>query len=176
MPSKIADTFVYEHLTDFPNPENADPDGLLAYGGALTPEILLSAYAQGVFPWFNSDDEEILWWSPDPRMVLFPDKFKISKSLRQTIRSGKYTVTFNHSFKKVIGKCAHVKRDGQAGTWITPGMQNAYNLLHEMGYAHSVEAWHEDKLAGVDYTEYPLVLPFLVSPCFTKSETPLKLL
>jgi len=148
MPLKIADTFVREHLMAFPNPENADAEGLLAYGGDLNPTFLLSAYAQGIFPWFNSDKDEILWWSPDPRMVLFPERFKVSKSLKQTLRSGKFEVSVNQCFEKVILKCARIKRQGQAGTWITKNMQQAYNNLHSLGYAHSIETHYNQELVG----------------------------
>jgi leucyl/phenylalanyl-tRNA--protein transferase len=131
----------------FPDPALAEPDGMLAVGGDLGPERLLLAYANGIFPWF-SRGYPILWWSPDPRFVLFPDKFKVSKSLAQRIRSGKYEVRFDTAFAAVIGHCAGVKRSHEDGTWITPGMKKAYIRLHELGFAHSIETWEEDRLVG----------------------------
>jgi leucyl/phenylalanyl-tRNA--protein transferase len=137
-------------LTDtlwFPNPETADEDGLLAVGGDLSVARLLLAYNSGIFPWFE-DDQPILWWSPDPRMILFPEKFKISKSLRKTLKSEKFKITFNQNFPEVIQYCATVPRKGQAGTWITKEMQKAYIALHKAGQAISVEVWENDKLVG----------------------------
>jgi leucyl/phenylalanyl-tRNA--protein transferase len=137
-------------LTDtlwFPNPETADEDGLLAVGGDLSVARLLLAYNSGIFPWFE-DDQPILWWSPDPRMILFPEKFKISKSLRKTLKSEKFKITFNQNFPEVIQYCATVPRKGQAGTWITKEMQKSYIALHKAGQAISVEVWENDKLVG----------------------------
>lgn len=131
----------------FPDPRDASADGLLAYGGSLSPERLLLAYNTGIFPWYN-EDEPVLWWSPDPRMVLYPEDFKVSKSLKQTIRSNKFKVTFNTSFKAVIAQCAIIKREGQDGTWITSEMLTAYNELHKLGIAFSVEVWYQEKLVG----------------------------
>ena len=131
----------------FPDPEQAMPDGLLAAGGNLEPETLLEAYARGIFPWY-SEGSPILWWSPDPRMVLFPDEFKISHSLRQVLHSDKYTIRFDTDFPGVIGQCATVPRKGETGTWITPEMEQAYIRLHRMGFAHSVETYYGNKLAG----------------------------
>lgn len=131
----------------FPHPSMADKDGLLAIGGDLRPERLLFAYANGIYPWF-SDDSPILWWSPDPRMILIPGEFKKSKSLAQTIRRGKYEISFNRDFKSVIKNCAEAGRRDEEGTWITPEMISAYINLHEMGYAHSVETYIDGNLAG----------------------------
>ena len=123
-----------------------DPNGLLAAGGDLSPRRLLEAYRQGIFPWFNAD-EPILWWSPDPRMVLFPDEFKISRSLRRTLRSKQYEVHADHAFEQVMRACA-APRPGQNGTWIHDHMIAAYTELHHRGYAHSIETWIDGELAG----------------------------
>jgi len=131
----------------FPNAVEADPDGLLAVGGDLSVERLLLAYRSGIFPWFN-DGDPILWWSPNPRMVLFPEKLKVSKSLRRLIKQSKFEITFNQAFVRVIEHCAMMKREGQAGTWITAEMLEAYQKLHEFGHAHSVEVWEDGQLAG----------------------------
>jgi len=131
----------------FPNPTEATSDGLLAIGGDLSTERLLLAYHSGIFPWFE-DDQPILWWSPDPRMILFPEKFKVSKSLRKTLKSEKFRITFNQNFAEVIKNCATVLRKGQAGTWITQEMQQAYIALHSAGHAVSVEVWEDDNLVG----------------------------
>jgi leucyl/phenylalanyl-tRNA--protein transferase len=124
----------------------AQPNGLLAAGGELSPQRLLAAYRQGIFPWFGEDDP-ILWWSPDPRMVLFPHEFKISHSLRKTLRRGAYEVRTDTSFEQVMRACAAPRR-GQDGTWIVEEMVAAYCTLHHMGYAHSVEVWMDGELAG----------------------------
>ncbi|RLD50372.1 MAG: leucyl/phenylalanyl-tRNA--protein transferase [Bacteroidetes bacterium] len=131
----------------FPDPNLAEKDGLLAIGGDLSPERLIEAYANGIFPWY-SEGEPLLWWSPDPRMILFPDKFKISKSLGQSIRNKKNEVFFDRDFKAVIENCAITDRNGEKGTWITPDMQKAYINLHNAGFAHSVETYKDDKLIG----------------------------
>jgi len=131
----------------FPDPNLAEEDGLLAVGGDLSPERLIQAYANGIFPWY-SDGEPILWWSPDPRMILFPDKFKISKSLEQSIRNKNFEVYFDKDFESVINNCASSGRKGDAGTWITDEMQKAYIKLHEAGFAHSVETYLDDRLVG----------------------------
>jgi leucyl/phenylalanyl-tRNA--protein transferase len=132
----------------FPRLERAliEPDGLLAMGGCLSPTRLLNAYRQGIFPWYNQDDP-ILWWSPNPRLVLFPDKLIVSRSLHKTCRKNVFQVTFDKAFSEVIRACAEPRADG-LGTWISPEMQSAYNTLHRLGYAHSVEAWQDDKLVG----------------------------
>ncbi len=131
----------------FPDPNEAEDDGLVAVGGELSSDFLLAAYSQGIFPWFN-EGEPLLWWSPNPRMVLFPKDFKLSKSLLQSLNSGRFTVKFDKNFKDVIQKCAEVKRRGQRGTWITKGMIQAYTQLHQEGYAHSVETYKDDVLIG----------------------------
>jgi leucyl/phenylalanyl-tRNA---protein transferase len=131
----------------FPDPRTADPDGLLAVGGDLSIESLVTAYSQGIFPWFD-DHSPILWWSPDPRLVLFPPKFKISTSLRQRIRSNQYQVAIDHDFEAVIKKCSAIQRKGQNGTWITKEMTEAYILLHKAGLAHSFETYFKGNLVG----------------------------
>jgi leucyl/phenylalanyl-tRNA---protein transferase len=137
-----------ERNTDFPPVEQAlrRPNGLLAAGGDLSPERLTRAYRRGIFPWYSAG-EPILWWSPDPRMVLFPGEFKISRSLAKTLRKGTFTITADTAFDQVIEGCSQ-PREGQPGTWITPQMQQAYCLLHRQGHAHSVETWQDDRLVG----------------------------
>lgn len=132
---------------DFPDPALAEPDGLLAIGGDLRPERLLAAYQQGVFPWY-SEDTPILWYSPHERFVLFPNELKISKSMRKVLRSGTFVVTHNQAFAQVITACGGQPRPGQQGTWITEDMQEAYIRLHQLGRAHSVEAWYDGQLVG----------------------------
>ena len=139
--------FLLNHRLLFPDVEKADDDGLLAVGGDLSPERLLLAYKNGIFPWFN-EDSMILWWSPDPRMVLFPNKIKISKSMAQVIKSNKFRITWNTQFEEVVNACSAIKRKGQAGTWITPEMKSAYLKLHQMGIAKSIEVWENDNLVG----------------------------
>ncbi len=131
----------------FPDPNLADEQGLLAIGGDLTPERLVLAYANGIFPWY-SDNDPIMWWSPDPRMVLYPADFKISKSFQQTLRNSSFEVKFDTNFKNVIDKCAKVPRYGEDGTWITDDMKKAYIDLHRIGFAHSVETYRNGKLVG----------------------------
>ncbi|WP_273568298.1 leucyl/phenylalanyl-tRNA--protein transferase [Maribacter halichondriae] len=131
----------------FPPVEKANTEGLLAVGGDLSPERLLLAYQSGIFPWFN-EDALILWWSPNPRMVLFPKKIKISKSMWKVLRSNQFRLTKNSCFEKVIEQCAAMPRLGQDGTWITPEMKKAYISLHEKGYAKSYEVWENDQLVG----------------------------
>ena len=141
-------------LTDnltFPNPDEADADGLVAYGGDLSPQRLLAAYAQGLFPWPHGEDWPLLWFSPDPRTVLLPTDLYISRSLQKTLRQGVFTVRFDTAFDRVVRACAATKRPGQQGTWITPAMRRAYGVLHELGFAHSTEAWSEGQLAGGVY-------------------------
>ena len=123
-----------------------DPNGLLAAGGDLSPARLIDAYSHGIFPWFNAD-EPILWWSPDPRMVLFPTELKVSRSLKKVIRNRAYEVRLDSAFTQVMHGCAQA-RHGQSGTWITPVMIEAYTQLHKMGVAHSAETWIDGKLAG----------------------------
>ena len=131
----------------FPDPDQADDDGLVAVGGSLSPDFLLAAYSQGVFPWFN-EGEPILWWSPNPRMVILPGKFKCSKSLMQTLRSGKFKISMDQNFEDVIRKCSAIKRPGQQGSWITNDMIEAYIKMHEEGWAHSVEVYLDEVLVG----------------------------
>jgi len=131
----------------FPNPVLAEPDGLLAIGGDLSEQRLILAYQSGIFPWF-SDNDPILWYSPHERCVIFPDRIAISKSMRKILNSNTFQVTQNTAFEQVIRQCANTPRAGQDGTWITNEMQNAYIKLHQMGIAHSVEIWQDQKLVG----------------------------
>ena len=131
----------------FPQPHLADPSGLLAVGGDLSVKRLIQAYAHGIFPWY-SEGSPILWWSPDPRMVLYPGQFKVSRSLQSTLRKGDLEVSFDRAFTAVIHACARVPRKGQPGTWITPEMIAAYIALHHAGYAHSVRVYREKELVG----------------------------
>ena len=122
------------------------PNGLLCAGGDLSPERIVDAYAHGIFPWFSEGDP-ILWWSPDPRMVLFPDELKVSRSLRKSVAHDLYETRFDTSFRAVMEACAS-PRDGQGGTWIVPEMVDAYTALHQRGFAHSVESWQAGELVG----------------------------
>lgn len=131
----------------FPRPELAEEDGLLGVGGDLSPERLINAYANGIFPWY-SDDQPILWWSPDPRLVLFPKDFKRNKSLKKKVEKREFKVVFDSNFEAVIRNCAQIKREDQENSWITEEMINAYIKIHELGYAHSVETYFEGKLVG----------------------------
>lgn len=139
--------YLLDDTLRFPNPSHADKEGLLAVGGDLSTERLLLAYANGIFPWFG-DDSPILWWSPDPRMILIPKEFKKSKSLSQSIRLKNFEVRFDHDFLAVIKACSVATRKHEDGTWITPDMIEAYSALYDLGYAHSVETYHKGKLAG----------------------------
>ena len=125
----------------------------MAIGGDLSEELLLEAYHRGIFPWYDST-QPILWWSPDPRMVLFPEKLKVSSSMRQLLKKEAFQVSFNRSFAEVIEACSSVPRNGQDGTWITEEMQRAYIRLHQRGWAHSVEVWEEKQLVGGLYGIY----------------------
>ncbi|MGR9106927.1 MAG: leucyl/phenylalanyl-tRNA--protein transferase [Gammaproteobacteria bacterium] len=133
---------------EFPDPENAlsDPEGLLAVGGCLSPRRLIKAYRNGIFPWFNPGDP-ILWWCPDPRLVLYPPEIRISRSLLKALRKNEYQITFDRAFSKVLEGCAAPRKEA-SGTWITGAMARAYNQLHQLGYAHSVEAWRQGQLVG----------------------------
>jgi leucyl/phenylalanyl-tRNA--protein transferase len=131
----------------FPDPGLADPDGLLAVGGDLAPERLLLAYRLGIFPWYSSDTP-ILWWSPDPRLVLFPDELRVSNSLRRVIKKGRFQLTADRAFARVIRECGDIRREKQEGTWLVPEMIEAYCRLHELGFAHSIEAWRGHRLVG----------------------------
>lgn len=136
------------HSPVFPPVESATPEGLLAVGGDLSSERLLAAYRQGIFPWYNPG-QPILWWSPDPRAVLYPEKLKITRSLRQTLKRGHLRVTFDDCFQEVMLACAAPRAQYPGGgTWITDDMVEAYTQLHAMGYAHSIETWHKDRLVG----------------------------
>ena len=142
MPVKIS-----RRSTDFPDLDEADESGLLAVGGDLSIERLKLAYSKGIFPWYE-DGMPVLWWSPDPRMVLFPGKIIISHSLKQCIKKQQFIITIDKSFERVIKNCAKTPRKGENGTWITHEMKNAYIKLHEAGFAHSVEAWVDRELVG----------------------------
>lgn len=134
----------------FPDVSQASQDGLLAVGGDLSVERLLLAYKQGIFPWY-SEDEPILWWSPNPRFVLFPEKLKVSKSMKQLLKNSMFKVTVNTAFREVITACSLIKRQGQDDTWITNDMIEAYVKLNTLGYAKSVEVWKENVLIGGFY-------------------------
>lgn len=137
------------HDFSFPDPTQAltEPNGLLAVGGDLNSERLLVAYRLGIFPWYE-DEQPILWWSPDPRMVLYPDELHISKSLQKNLNKQLFTLSWNHNFKAVIDACAGKGIKGREGTWITSAMQQAYLKLHKRGWAHSIEVWQDEKLVG----------------------------
>lgn len=139
--------YFLNHELKFPNVTESSQDGLLAIGGDLSIERLLLAYKNGIFPWYEVD-EPLLWWSPNPRFVLFPDKLKVSKSLRQVMRNTDFEITINKDFKSVIRACAEAKRLGQSGTWITENMIEAYVKLFKLGYARSVEVWQDQQLVG----------------------------
>jgi leucyl/phenylalanyl-tRNA--protein transferase len=133
----------------FPDPAKAKGD-IVAVGGNLSPGMLLSAYEQGIFPWYNEGDP-ILWQSPDPRFVLFPEKLHVSQSMRKLLRQRVYDIRYDTAFPEVIRSCAEISRRGQSGTWITADMLEAYCELHRLGYAHSAEAWQDTQLAGGCY-------------------------
>ncbi|HBD81356.1 MAG TPA: leucyl/phenylalanyl-tRNA--protein transferase, partial [Leclercia adecarboxylata] len=137
------------HSLAFPSPEGAlrEPNGLLALGGDLSPSRLLMAYQRGIFPWFSPGDP-ILWWSPDPRAILWPERFHLSRSMKRFHAHSPYRVTLNHAFGQVIEGCAS---DRAEGTWVTPEVIHAYHRLHELGYAHSIEVWQGDDLVGGMY-------------------------
>ncbi len=139
--------FILPEQLVFPSPHLATQEGILAVGGDLSLKRLLLAYSQGIFPWF-SDGEPLLWWSPDPRLVLYPEKLKVSKSLKKIIKQRRFHITADTAFDRVIKSCALVKRKNNEGTWIVDEMIKAYSLLHEAGFAHSIEAWHQGELAG----------------------------
>lgn len=139
--------FRLDHRLVFPDPDLAEDDGLLAVGGDLSKKRLLLAYSMGIFPWY-SEGSPILWWSPDPRLVLMPDELRVSRSLKQVIKKGAYRVTFDTAFERVLNNCAAVRRKDADGTWITGDMAAAYLNLHRAGCAHSVESWYGGELAG----------------------------
>ena len=136
-----------DNIVVFPAPELADPDGLLAIGGDLRPERLISAYQNGIFPWFSEGDP-ICWYAPAERCVIFPECVMVSKSMAKLIRDDKFKITYDQAFQEVIENCAKIGRKDQDGTWITGDMRKAYIALHRRGYAHSVEVWLENKLVG----------------------------
>ncbi|HOW30905.1 MAG TPA: leucyl/phenylalanyl-tRNA--protein transferase [Bacteroidales bacterium] len=138
---------LFQKTLSFPDPEEADDSGLLAVGGDLSVERLKLAYSKGIFPWYE-EGMPVLWWSPDPRMVLFPDKMIVSHSLRQTLKKDLFTITYDTCFEEVVEQCSSTPRAVQEGTWITGDMKNAYNKLHKAGYAHSAETWHNGQLVG----------------------------
>ena len=135
------------HNLAFPDPNMATKEGLLAFGGDLSVNRLLSAYASGIFPWY-SDNEPILWWSPNPRFVLLPNELVVHKSMKPLFNQSFFQVTFEHDFEYVINQCGKIKRNGQHGTWITKEMKAAYIQLFELGIAHSVEVWQQNKIVG----------------------------
>ena len=138
--------FALDKEISFPPVHLAEPDGLLAIGGDLSPERLLLAYRSGIFPWYEG--EHILWWSPDPRFILFPEELKISKSIRPLLNKNVFDFTTNKAFKQVIHHCKETKRPGQQGTWITDEVEKAYCKMHELGFAYSAEVWKDDELVG----------------------------
>ncbi|RYY59880.1 MAG: leucyl/phenylalanyl-tRNA--protein transferase [Chitinophagaceae bacterium] len=138
--------FVLDQELRFPPPHLAEPDGLLAMGGDLSPERLLLAYRNGIFPWY--DEDPILWWSPDPRFTLIPSSLKISKSVRSLLNRNYFDFTVNTAFPEVIAQCKKITRPGQDGTWITHEVEQAYTRLHQLGFAHSAEVWRDGRLAG----------------------------
>lgn len=139
--------FLAEDFDQFPDPEQADESGLLAVGGNLAPETLLKAYHAGIFPWYN-EDEPICWFSPGERCVIFRDRVRISKSMRQLFNKGIFTITRNLAFEQVMAHCATVVRPDQEGTWIVEDMQKAYKKMHALGHASSIEVWQNEKLVG----------------------------
>ncbi|MEO5948210.1 MAG: leucyl/phenylalanyl-tRNA--protein transferase [Chitinophagaceae bacterium] len=138
--------FALDESLKFPPVHLAEPDGLLALGGDLSTERLLLAYKSGIFPWYEGRD--ILWWCPDPRFILLPEKLKINNAIKALLINNEFEFTINKAFKDVINQCKEIKRLGQEGTWITDEVENAYCKLHELGYAHSAEVWKDNKLVG----------------------------
>lgn len=139
--------YLLSDIISFPPPYLASKEGLLAVGGDLSQKRLLLAYSSGIFPWF-SDDEPILWWSPDPRLVLYPEEIRISKTLKKIIKKNVFHVTMDSAFVQVINQCAKIRLQNNQGTWIVKEMIDAYCKLHESGFAHSAEAWYQGELAG----------------------------
>lgn len=138
--------FVLDKELAFPPAHLAEPDGLLAMGGDLSPDRLLLAYRNGIFPWYEG--EHILWWAPDPRFVLFPEELKISKNIKTLLNKTEFDFTVNKAFESVIHQCKKITRPGQDGTWISSEVEKAYNKMHELGYAHSAEVWKDNELVG----------------------------
>ncbi|MFN3315810.1 MAG: leucyl/phenylalanyl-tRNA--protein transferase, partial [Raineya sp.] len=139
--------YVLNKTLYFPSVERACKEGIVAIGGDLSVERLLLAYQSGIFPWFSPGDP-IVWWSPNPRFVLYPEKIKVSKSMKQLFKKQFFRVSFDTCFEEVITNCANIKREGQSGTWITKEMKKSYCELHNLGYAHSVEVWQDENLVG----------------------------
>jgi len=134
--------------TQFPSPNSASEEGLVAVGGEITTKRVLSAYRQGIFPWY-SEDQPVLWWSPEPRAILYPDEIKISRSLKKTLRHNNFSITADTAFSEVVKACAGPRTQSPTGgTWITTEMMDTYNRLHQLGYGHSIEVWDEEKLVG----------------------------
>ena len=131
----------------FPSAREAPEEGLVAFGGDLNPNRILQAYKEGIFPWYSPEDP-LLWWSPNPRLVLFPENFKTNKSFKRVLRNQGFEVRFDQNFEAVISHCGEVPREGQEGTWLSDEMKEAYIELHHMGFAHSVETYYEGKLVG----------------------------
>jgi len=148
--SKSMSVFLLSEKISFPSPHLASKEGLLAVGGDLNQQRLLLAYRMGIFPWF-ADDDPILWWSPDPRLVLYPDEIRVSRTLKKIIKKEMFQMTIDSAFDQVIKSCAQIRIEKNEGTWIVQEMVDAYSRLHESGFAHSVEAWHQGKLAGGIY-------------------------
>ncbi len=138
--------FALDAELKFPPAHLAEPDGLLALGGDLSPERLLLAYKSGIFPWYEGED--ILWWCPNPRFILLPKELKINKAINPLLKRNEFEFTINKAFKDVINQCKEIKRPGQESTWITDEVERAYSKLHELGYAHSAEVWKDEKLVG----------------------------
>ena len=132
---------------EFPDVSKATNEGLLAFGGDLSTERLIEAYKRGIFPWYD-ENSPILWWSPDPRFVLFPEKLRVSKSMKQVMRNSDFVISVNQDFESVISNCSNIKRVGQDGTWITEDLKKAYIKLHHLGIAKSIEVWQNDDLVG----------------------------
>ncbi len=134
--------------TQFPSPNSASEEGLVAVGGEITTKRVLSAYRQGIFPWY-SEDQPVLWWSPEPRAILYPDEIKISRSLKKTLRHSNLSITADTVFSEVVKACAGPRTQSPTGgTWITDKMIQTYNRLHQLGYGHSIEVWNEERLVG----------------------------
>lgn len=138
---------ILSHRLEFPPVHSANADGLLAVGGDLSPERLIKAYKSGIFPWYT-EHSPILWWSPDPRMVLYPAEIKISKTMRRLIKRKTFSLTMNTCFDQVLEHCSTIYRQGQEGTWITQDMKQAYSKLHQLGHAKSYEVWQDNTLVG----------------------------
>jgi leucyl/phenylalanyl-tRNA--protein transferase len=140
--------FLLGSTPDFPPVEDALDNGLLAVGGALEPEWLLAAYRRGIFPWPWSDDRPVLWWCPDPRFVLYPGELRVSRSLEQRLRSGRFEVRLDTDFARIIRACATTPRSGESGTWITAELETGFVRLHELGFAHCAGSWRDGELVG----------------------------